>query len=521
TARPRSPQRVRSRERHDQAPRTGRGAHVRWRDEGPGGGRVVRRRQRGVGRARGRDRRAAGVPPSLGRAHSARPTARYARHEAPEPDRRGAGARRGGRRRAREGAGVARPAAGIGRQAQVAGLLVVAALGAGGAACARQGEPPGGPPHTAPAQIVRVMPESGAVVPGWKGDAVIEFDEVIDEMPGSRGGGGGGGGGAAPVTGLARQIVLSPVAGDVRVSWHRSAIHVKPAEGWKPNRVYHLELLSGIVDLRRNVMKKGTTVIFSTGAPLPHAALAGTALQWVEQRALAGAVIRAAPLPDTVAYVTVADSAGDFHLTDIPRRRYRVWAIQDQNSNRQLDRREPFDSTTVAIDSSGSAVLWVFAHDTVGPRIRSVDPVDSLACRIQFTAPLDPRRPLDAAQVRLYALPDTTPVEVRALFTSAQYDSLQAKARAAADSLRRAKDTTAHGGAPAPAAPRAPAPRAPSARATAAVHGDTTPLRRPLKQPPGPSDPVVLHAARPLAPGTKYLIRFHGATNLNGAAADA
>src|SRR3989475_10274992 len=76
---------------------------------------------------------------------------------------------------------------------------------------------------------------------------------------------------------------------------------------------------------------------------------------------------------------------------------------------------------------------------------------------------------------RLYALPDTTPVAVRALFTSAQYDSLQAKARAAADSLRRAKDTTAHGGAPAPAAQRAPAmagaPRAPSARDTAAVHG--------------------------------------------------
>ena len=77
------------------------------------------------------------------------------------------------------------------------------------------------------------------------------------------------------------------------------------------------------------------------------------------------------------------------------------------------------------------------------PRIRGVDAVDSLACRIQFTAPLDPRRPLDAAQVRLYALPDTTPVAVRALFTTAQYDSLQAKARASADSVRRAKDTTA------------------------------------------------------------------------------
>ena len=361
------------------------------------------------------------------------------------------------------------------------------------------------------------------MVPALKGDAVIEFDEVIDEMPGSRGGGGGGGG-AAAITGLAHQIVLSPVAGDVRVSWHRSAIHVKPAEGWKPNRVYHLELLPGIVDLRRNIMKKGTTVIFSTGAPLPHAALAGTALQWVEQRVLTGGVIRAAPLPDTVAYVTLTDSAGDFHLSDIPPGRYLVWAIQDQNNNRQLDRREPFDSVTVAVDSSANAVLWAFAHDTVGPRIRGVDPVDSVACRIQFTAPLDPRRPLDTARVRVFALPDTTPVAVRALFTSAQYDSLQAKARALADSLRRAKDTTAHRAAPAPGAPRAPAvagppPRVPIGRDTAAARVDTTKIRQLLKQRPVPSDRLVVQTAQPLEPGKKYLIRMHDATNLNGAVA--
>jgi len=421
---------------------------------------------------------------------------------------------------------MARSARRPGRQAQVAGLLVAAALGAGGAwgaACARQGEPPGGPPHTTPPQIVRVTPESGAVVPALKGDAVIQFDEVIDEMPGSRGGGGGGGT-AAAVTGLAHQIVLSPVAGEVRVSWHRSAIHVKPAEGWKPNRVYRLELLPGITDLRRNIMKKGTTVIFSTGAPLPHAALAGTALQWVEQRVLTGGVIRAAPLPDTVAYVTLTDSAGDFHLSDIPPGRYLVWLIQDQNNNRQLDRREPFDSVTVAVDSSASAVLWAFAHDTVGPRIRGVDPVDSVAFRIQFTAPLDPRRPLDTAAVRVFALPDTTPVAVRALFTSAQYDSLQTKARALADSLRRAKDTTAHAKPPAPPAPRAPAgagpaPRVPIGRDTAAARVDTTKIRQLLKQRPVPSDRLVVQTAQPLEPGKKYLIRVHDATNLNGAVA--
>ena len=391
---------------------------------------------------------------------------------------------------------MARPAAGAGRQAQVAGLLVTALLGA----CATVGEPPGGPPDTAPPQVLRVAPESGAVLPGWKGDALFQFDEVIDEAAG-----GGGGGGGSALSGLGRLVVLSPVAGEVKVSWHRTSIHVKPAEGWKPNRVYHLELLPGVSDLRRNATKRGRKVIFSTGPALPHGVLTGTALLWVEQRLLAQAVIRAALLPDTVAYVTVADSAGDFRLTAIPPGRYLVWAIQDQNSNRQRDRREAFDSATVTVDSGPGVVLWPFVHDTVGPRVRSADPVDSLAFRIVFTQPLDPRRPLDTAQVRLYALPDTTPVAVRGLFTPAQYDSLEARARAAADSLRQARDTTA---------------RRDTVRAGAAPAPDTTKARRMLGQRPVPFDRIVVQAARPLAPGAKYLVRVRGATNLAGATAD-
>src|SRR5437899_1579149 len=143
-------------------------------------------------------------------------------------------------------------------------------------------------------------------------------------MAGGGGGGGGGGrgGGTGAISGLARQVVLSPVAGGVKVSWHRSAIHVKPNEGWKPNRVYHLELLPGIIDLRRNATKRTKMIVFSTGPAVPTATIAGTALLWVEQRPLGQAVIRAAPLPDTVAYVTVADSAGYFRLSDVPPRRY-------------------------------------------------------------------------------------------------------------------------------------------------------------------------------------------------------
>src|SRR5256885_13253195 len=80
----------------------------------------------------------------------------------------------------------------------------------------------------------------------------------------------------------------------------------------------------------------------------------------------------------------------------------------------------------------------------------------------------------------------TTPVGVRALYRPAQFDSLQARARAVADSLKRLRDTTARKdttarrdttarpGTPAPAAPPAPAvagaPRARPGTSPAKVH---------------------------------------------------
>src|SRR4029077_13075027 len=110
-----------------------------------------------------------------------------------------------------------------------------------------------------PPKIVQVKPESGAVVPDWSGDAEIQFDETVDEMPGS----------GAGITGLAKLVLLSPVSGPVKVSWHRSRVTVKPKEGWK-RRVYRLEIMPGFVDLRRNRDDSARTVLFSTGPEIGH-----------------------------------------------------------------------------------------------------------------------------------------------------------------------------------------------------------------------------------------------------------
>ena len=414
---------------------------------------------------------------------------------------------------------MARAARRAGRQAPDPGLRLVVFGAALLAACANQGAPPGGPPDTAPPGIVSVRPESGAVAPDWKGDAVIQFDEVIDEMPGT---------GGAGITGLARQVLLSPVVGDVRVGWGRSSIHVKPKEGWKGGRVYHLELLPGIVDLRRNTLKKGRLIVFSTGPAIGHAALTGTTLQWVEQRSLVGALIEAVPLPDSVGYLTQSDSIGHFHLDALPAGRYIVYATVAQNNNRRRDRREAYDSAAVTLDSVAAATLFTFVHDTTGPRLRTATAVDSVTVRLEFSQALAPGggggAPLDTARVHALQLPDSTPVAIAAIFTPPQYDSVAAEARKAAkpdtarrdSSAARQPDTTRAGG-----APRAAGARGAAARGdTAAAPKDTSEVRRLLAQRPVPFDKVVLRFARPLAPETRFLIRVRGAVNLNGATGD-
>src|SRR5439155_195901 len=219
-------------------------------------------------------------------------------------------------------------------------------------------------------------------------------------------------------------------------------------------------------------------------------------------------------------YVAHPDSGCNFGITAGPPGSYRVWAIQDENNNRRPDRREAFDTVTLTVDSSASALLWAFVHDTVGPRVRTVEPIDSVDFRVAFSAPLDPRRALDTARVRVLALPDSTPVAVRALYTPAVFDSIQARARAVQDSLKRLRDTThrdttARAGARPPAAQRAPAvgraPAAPSRPDTSAPKVDTARVRKLLSERPVPYDHLVVQTTQPLAPGGQYLLRVRGA----------
>jgi len=402
---------------------------------------------------------------------------------------------------------MARPARHSGRQAQVAGLLLA---GVALYACASVGDPPGGPPDIAPPRIISIQPESGAVVPNFNDDITIQFDETIEEQASS-------GQRTEGLAGLEQQILLSPVAGRVNVDWHRSRITVKPKEGWK-RRVYRLQILPGFFDLRRNRFDSSATVLFSRGPAIGQARIGGIALKWVEQTTLLRALIEAVPLPDTVGYLTMADSGGQFNIENLQPGRYIVYATADANNDRRRGLREAYDSVEVTLDSSTNVALYTFTHDTIPPRPRTATFVDSVTIRVDMSEALDPTRSLDSTNLRVLELPDSTPIRIARVLTQRQFDSLSSAARAKADSEAAAKRDSV---------PRDTArirPPAPTDRQTVRPSDrprvDTALVRQLLARRPVPTDKLVITVVSPLKPDTRYAVQILGATNLIGKMGD-
>jgi hypothetical protein len=401
---------------------------------------------------------------------------------------------------------------------------LLAALLLGTAACARIASPPGGPPDRRAPLLVSTTPDSLRVLPDFKGNVEFAFDEVVSEGGSPNFGLGTGG--------LERLVILSPSKEVPVVRWKRDRITVRPREGWQPDRVYRVELLAGVQDLRNNLSKTSTVVTFTTGAPLPVDTLIGRVVDWTTQRPVPQGMVQAVLYPDSLVYHTVADSTGRFRFGPLPAGEYQVFAAIDQNRNGRRDTRESFDSVRVIAGRDSVGELWVFRHDTTAARIQTVARTDSVTATITFSMSLDPYQRLEADSAELLALPDSTPVPVEAVLPQVTFDSLyrvkpdtveadsakvdsvraDSAARAVRDSTEAARRAAAADTTPRriPGVPR----QVTGARIRAPVRDtlDTGPL---TTKPPL-FDKLLLRSGVRLADSGRYVVRVHGVRSVSG-----
>ncbi len=385
-------------------------------------------------------------------------------------------------------------------------IAVVLALG-----CARVQAPPGGPTDKAPPVLTSTVPDSLAVIPRFSEDVEFRFDEVISE-------------GASPNFGtgtgdLERLIILSPSDQVPSVHWKRNRITVQPREGWKPNRVYRVELLPGVADLANNRSKNGRVVTFTTGAPLPTKTLRGRLVDWTTRRpaTLGRGFIEAVLLPDSMAYRSSIDSTGRFALGPIPAGEYLVYGVLDLNNDTRRQPREPFDSIRVAGARDSVGEIWAFRHDTTGIRAVTAAQNDSLSLVLTFPEVVSPYQRLPGDSVELRTLPDSTRVPILRVLTREEYDSLYPKAvvdsaaKAKADSARRVDSVRADS---ARRAREAAAIRIPGVERPRETARDTAGTG-PLNTKPALFDKLFVRLETPLRPRTRYLVVVHGIHNLS------
>jgi hypothetical protein len=365
-------------------------------------------------------------------------------------------------------------------------------------ACARMEPPPGGPPDATPPRLIATRPDSFAVLRPFRGVAEFQFDEVISEGGTPNRGEGTGG--------IEKLVILSPSTRVPEVSWKRNRITVRPQEGWRPNRVYRVELLPGVTDLRNNQSKTGAVLTFSTGAPKPTSTLQGQIVDWGTARPASDALVIAKLLPDSLPYRGVADSTGRFSLGPLPSGDYIVIGVLDQNRDQRQDTREAYATVRVPKGTSDAGELWAFIHDTMPPRIQTVTVDDSVSATVTFSQKLDPRQRLAPKDVRLRLLPDSVPVAVASILPAPVDDSIHGRA-----------------------------PRPDSTALVDSMVADTMPVRRKpgLAQPSRPAaekqltarpplnERLVLRVPRPWRPGSRLVLEIRGVKNVTGVAGDA
>lgn len=366
-------------------------------------------------------------------------------------------------------------------------------------ACARIEPPPGGPPDAAPPRLVATRPDSFVRLTPFKGAAEFQFDEVVSEGGTPNRGEGTGG--------LERLVILSPSNRVPEVRWRRNRITVRPREGWRANRVYRVELLPGVTDLRNNRTGEGSVLTFSTGAPRPQTTLEGRVVDWSTSRPVPGALVIASLLPDSLPYRGVADSTGGFSLGPLPQGEYIVSGVLDQNTDHRQDPREAYASARLARGRSAVGELWAFVHDTSAARIQTVAVDDSVKATITFTQKLDPRQRLSARDVSLRLLPDSNPVAVASILPQPVDDSIQGTRSQPEDSTE--VDDSAVGADTSRAGRKiAPGPRGRAAEA-------------PLPSRPPLYDRLVLRVPKPWAPGSRLALEVRGVKNVTGVAGNA
>jgi uncharacterized protein (DUF2141 family) len=247
-------------------------------------------------------------------------------------------------------------------------------------ACAREGFPPGGPEDRTPPQIVGVSPEQNATRVPLSTRLELTFSEKIDRAS------------------FEQAFFISPTTGEkkLRFRWHGPRVEVVFPDSLRPQRTYVVTLGTDVRDLRNNRMERAFSLAFSTGDSIDTGEIRGR----IFHDKPAGILILAYllelnrnpnPARDFADYLTQVGAKGDFVLSYLSDGRYRVFALEDRNSDRLYNRGEEsigVPSQDVVLDSThrqhSDLNFRVAPEDTLRPGLAAITAPDRAHLILRF-----------------------------------------------------------------------------------------------------------------------------------------
>ena len=235
-----------------------------------------------------------------------------------------------------------------------------------------------------PPYVVESVPDTFATVP----DSVelrefeFRFSERISERPSS---------GV-----MDNAVVVSPAAGNVRVSHGRDEIKVRTQHALEPGRVYRITVLPLINDMFGNRLRDPFDLVLSTGGEFVPNVVAGFVEDRVTGAAVEGVRVQARFVDQegTPVHWNYTGSDGVFSLRYVPSGSFETRAWQDRNRNDTVDASEPVTDWRRGVlgaeADTSFMVLSLIAPDTTGPRLASVAAEDSVTLRFEFDDYLNP-----------------------------------------------------------------------------------------------------------------------------------
>jgi uncharacterized protein (DUF2141 family) len=247
--------------------------------------------------------------------------------------------------------------------------------------CAKQLPPPGGPVDKTPPEVVKILPEPGAINVSTNTRIEVLFSEGMSRKT------------------VEDAIFISPLPSEnIFYKWKGKRFIIEFGDTLKENRTYVLTIGAKSSDLRNNKMKDSYSMAFSTGEKIDEGQVAGAVYG---QSGIEGTLVCAYLIPDSsdvdpakllADYYTQCNQLGDFQLMYVAPGNYRLFAIRDRDGNRKYTRGiDALGITTKDIGLTPDAKFieninfQITVEDTIPPSVKAVYAINQANLVVRFS----------------------------------------------------------------------------------------------------------------------------------------